>query len=635
MSSEPSRSRWSPLWALLGFALPISFARQLEPALYQLRPLELLPLYATEWLLLAFLGVALVAGVALCEEVVTRARRSGRPGRVAEAAFILVVVTTVVLGALSLWSEYGPVPGVAARRTLLVVAYLLAAMAYRRWPRFRPYDEIAGAARAMGLLGLLTVASLALLPANPLRIPAVSAAALASAGSRPNVVLITIDTLSAQHMSLYGAPRATTPRLDAFAHTAVVFDAFRSNGNFTTAGISSILTGTRPWTHRALHDWGRPLASTLPASLPARLHEAGYRTAYFASNPLAGARRLGLAAAFDVQSPEVPWAGESCLDAVSLAAPYWCHATRNAVLERLLAAVARVAAWSGAGDNPARDLQSFVARAQSWLASERGRPIFLWIHLLPPHDPYAPPPPWLQSFDRSPAATTADSSTAVYFYAAATVDPDRRATLAARYEESIAYTDHYLGALLDAVRASLGPHTAVIITADHGESFAHDYGGHGGPALYDEVLRIPLVISVPWAAELRGRRSDGAEQIDIAPTIAAIAGIDASAGWEGRSLLASSSGAAVTTYSMSFDQSRAYATLGTGSVAAVTGRWKLVRYLGRPRYPYMPALEPQLFDLAADPGETRNLAPAVPDVARELSTQIDRELALHGAALRE
>jgi hypothetical protein len=86
---------------------------------------------------------------------------------------------------------------------------------------------------------------------------------------------------------------------------------------------------------------------------------------------------------------------------------------------------------------------------------------------------------------------------------------------------------------------------------------------------------------------------------------------------------------------MNFEQNESRGRLTTGSVAALRSNWKLVRYFGKPQYPHVPHLQTQLFDLAQDPHENKNLASVHPDIVGTLSAQIDAQLALHGIAVSE
>ncbi len=178
--------------------------------------------------------------------------------------------------------------------------------------------------------------------------------------------------------------------------------------------------------------------------------------------------------------------------------------------------------------------------------------------------------------------------------------------LEARYDEAMVFSDYYSGPFLQRVLQLLGPNTAIVVTADHGESFSHSYGAHTGPGLYNEITNIPLILKLP--GETAGRRCDDVvQQADIAPTLAALAGVPAPASWPGRSLVdACAPGAAdpVPTrpiFTMNFEQNPRFAALRTGSVAVIEGRWKLIHYMGKLHYPFMPALHDELYDVVSDP----------------------------------
>jgi len=154
--------------------------------------------------------------------------------------------------------------------------------------------------------------------------------------------------------------------------------------------------------------------------------------------------------------------------------------------------------------------------------------------------------------------------------------------------------------------------------------------------LYEDLIHIPLIIALPSAATVHGRRDERAAQIDLAPTIAAIAGVAPSPTWAGQSLLALPETSELRTiYAMNFEQSDSRGRLTTGAVAALHSNWKLVRFFGQPKYSNMPKLQTQLFDLTEDPHEYKNVAAIHSDIVAALSAQIDEQLAIHGNATGE
>src|SRR6185437_14987498 len=145
--------------------------------------------------------------------------------------------------------------------------------------------------------------------------------------ARPNIVLLTIDALSAPHMSLYGYSRPTTPQIAQFAQGAVTFDRAYANANFTTPGVATIMTGTLPWTNRALQLPVWPLTYTRRASLPAVLERAGYRTGYVSTNAIAGAAKQGLGQYFQFASTDRVGHVTLCADRLSKYLRYVCAAS--------------------------------------------------------------------------------------------------------------------------------------------------------------------------------------------------------------------------------------------------------------------------------------------------------------------
>jgi arylsulfatase A-like enzyme len=506
----------------------------------------------------------------------------------------------------------------------------------------RTLHRLHSAARILAVAGAVSVLSLPFSGWRTATSPAANVPTSATSALKPNVLLITIDTLSAEHMSLYGAKRRTTPNLDEFAEHATVFDRAYANGNFTTPGIASILTATRPWTHRAFQLEGWPSRDARSKSLPSLLRDSGYQTGFVSTSPWAGAARNGFRSYFDFAAPDAVTNLTACRDALSAMLPYDCVANQLSpfvfgwkVLEKL---------YEATFDRPPNwqfDPRMAIKPALGWLASaDKHTPIFLWVHLLPPHSPYAAPEPWLGMFDSSSAARSFADSDSKSVYLFATVSDERAHVLAARYDESISYVDHFVGDLLEQSLRLLGDKTVVIVTADHGESFTHGYGMHTGPGLYESIIHVPLIIKVPH--QMHGARTAViAEQVDIAPTVAEIVRAAPFSTWEGRSLLEFAGSpqeqpppSPRAAFAMNFEENSKYSALTTGSVAVVEGNWKFVEYLGRLHYPMMPPLLDALYDLSRDPGEQTNEASRHTDEVVHLRGLIDSQLAAHGAALQ-
>ena len=281
-----------------------------------------------------------------------------------------------------------------------------------------------------------------------------------------NVVLITIDTLRADHVGAYGYSRARTPNLDAVASAGARFDHAYAAAPITLPSHATLMTGRYPPRHGA-RDNGIRVLPDVP-TLAATLKSRGYGTAAFvAAFPLD--HQFGLNRGFDVYSDRIP----------------------------------RDTAGRVANERPAAQV---VDEAISWLRTrDKGPgtrdqdqgpgtrnqgPFFLWAHFFEPHAPYGDPSSGRSAIDR--------------------------------YDDEIAIADREAGRLLAALGAARAQ-TLVVIAADHGEAF----GEHGEYAhsifVYDTTLRVPLVMSGPGISPAISI-ADAVTLADVAPTIASLAG---------------------------------------------------------------------------------------------------------------
>jgi arylsulfatase A-like enzyme len=637
-----------PAVMLMGVTLPCIFLVRIEQYLYYLRPIELLPTYATAWVLLAALSVPIaLAGTAALGLTHLRPLHWSRSWVVSLLLWAAAVAALIALFLDGVaWMQTfesvrkaGLGSSMSAGLALVAMAAAVPIALTRRGRR--ALYKVAPTAMLLTVLGGLSTVSIVLFPwdVGVKRASGEVSAPSAQTGA-PHIVLLTIDALSAQHMSLYGAQRQTTPLLDAFAKQAGVFERAYANSNFTTSSVSSILTGTRPWTHRAFQIFSWPSVETRRESLPAELERAGYVTGYVATNSYAGASRLGLGPYFGFAASDRVPMDLPCPDRLAAVLPYACPASQ--LLPLLLAEklwfklrASSPAMVSNRHYAPGESVQTALA----WLKTvDKSRPVFLWLHLFPPHSPYAAPAPWLGRFDPSAEGRDIDGTDPVDNFAFRELTPQRVHVLDARYDEAVQYVDSYAGAFLTEALATLGDNTAVVIMADHGESFANGYGGHGGPGLYDSVVHVPLIIRLPHQTDAL-RMTAPVEQIDIAPTLAALAGLTPPASWEGQSLLplwhedqTAANVPSRTMFTMNFEENSDTAALTTGALAVVQGSWKLIRYLGPLHYPNMPPLQDELYDLSSDPGETTNRAADSTAVHERLSELAAAELARHGGA---
>lgn len=554
-------------------------------------------------------------------------------GRVA-LVLCLTLTAFALLHSLLLWSQYFSysLEYQWARQAAVVVLALTAGPVLARLLREPHLASLHSVLRAStALMAVAALGCAAFVAATRDEEPAPLAAAAQKAPNRPPIFLITVDALSALYLPMYGYDRPTAPRLSQFAGGATLFLRNYANSNFTTPAVNSILYGTRPWTHRAVHLEAKPLAAG--ESLPALLKAAGYFTASVSTNPWAAPRNLGITEHFSALSENNVCGAND---------PLWV------LPPELQIAIKSSLAWSGVrslvvwtadrlGTCAGRHFDPELAFAEARrivAGAPAGRPLFLWIHLFPPHDPYITPAPFVGEFAPGAEARDRASTKPPYGYEARN-RLDFPGMWRLRYQEAIRYVDHHIGAFLDELkRTGLYARSLIVITADHGESFSKLYGAHGGPALHEEVVRIPLLIKEPGQTERRVL-TQLSEQADLLPTILELAGVAARPRTEGVSLVPAVRGRQIerAVFSMNFQQSKRLGPLETGSVAMFQGRWKYVHYFGKIHYPYMPVLEDALYDLAADPRETRNQITTEAQLAGRMRREIDAKLAQHAGPI--
>lgn len=402
-------------------------------------------------------------------------------------------------------------------------------------------------------------------------------------GPRPDVLVYLVDTLRRDRVGVYGtSPReGLTPRIDAFAREAVVFEDALTQAPWTRPAVASLLTGLPPLAHGVTGIESR-LAETA-VTLPELLREAGYETAAWSTNWHV-VEATCLAQGFDDFHllPEAP------AEVVHRGVLDW--------LDRRLEA-------------PSRE--------------KRRKPLFLYVHVLDPHAPYRPPPDLRRRF--APGVEDPEAGTREYLkrvYGASGAERARLlAALPPLYDAETAYADRAFGELLDGLAArGLREGSLIVLLSDHGEEFdEHGDLGHGNN-LYGESLRIPLVIRVPGRPPAGGvtRRRGPALPMDVPATVLARLGLPRPSAMAGIDLLAPGAPPA---------ERPAFAHLdyeGRAGVSVVLGEWKLIEPLrGRPRGL---GRFPELYHLARDPGERRDLAADRPVRAGYLRQLVRRHL---------
>jgi arylsulfatase A-like enzyme len=418
---------------------------------------------------------------------------------------------------------------------------------------------------------------------------------------KPNVILITMDTVRADHLSVYGYERDTTPHLRHFAREATVYTRAIATSDLTLTTHASIFTGLYPAWHGAYHQLpnypnGRPLGARYTTLAQVLLSDR-YWTAAEVANYAMLASTMGMAKGFAtygshraLRLSQLPW--ES-------ARPFYLREGAKRVLT--------LAVDTSAFDERVLRAADINRHAFALLdrASHGSQPFFLFLNYMDAHVPYAPPAPFNNAFaGRDPhfRATDMLGLTVAVESGKAHVSSPEKAHLTSQYDGTIAYEDKEIGSLVTRLRElGLYENTLIIITGDHGEAFGeHDLIQHAVGSVYQDLVHVPLLVKYP--GQRQGHQSDAlVSQVDLMPTVLDVVGCPVPPEVQGRTLRSPRNQDSDVVYSQAvappslFGLNARFRGVRRG---IFSGLWKLVTWTEGP---------PELYDLAADPEETRNL----------------------------
>jgi len=311
---------------------------------------------------------------------------------------------------------------------------------------------------------------------------------LAACGERrpPNILLVSIDSLRADHVGCYGYERDTTPTMDRLAAEGVRFETALAPTSWTLPSHVTMFTGIPPHHHHVTLD-NRQLAADVK-TLAEVLSGEGYRTGAIVSGPYVSAR-YGIAQGFDDYDESIiPALGET-------------HTT--VVAPKLEAAVK---GWIDA-----------------WREEPGEQPFFLFLHMWDVHYDFNPPAPYDRMFDPGYSGSFSGKRFIESGEVNPNMDPRDLEFILAQYDGEIRYTDEHLGRIIDYLDEL--DNTIVVVTADHGEEFfEHGHKGHRR-SLYDEVLLVPLIIRYPARIPAGTVVEAQARLMDIGSTILSLAGV--------------------------------------------------------------------------------------------------------------
>ena len=452
--------------------------------------------------------------------------------------------------------------------------------------------------------------------------------------TRPNIILITFDALAANRTSLHNKSLNTTPNLVEFAKTSYFFSHMYASSNWTLPSLYGLLTGRYP-TDPALASmyYFSFKREDRTRNLPAILRNLGYDTAAVVANPLVIPWRINLQGF------------NSCYADFWLSNPYLnaFHMPSAVLIQPLMTSFMKCIYYSGfhsgawlfqliyeplplAYTNAVVkwlyhkiDSRALIKEQESFakfsahhslttaanILQKCKKPFFIWVHILPPHDPYL-----------SHCASTfskegiMDEINNFYYKTYSFVrynrydikDQPKIQKMAHSYDAYLQSADRNFGDFLFLIKQhGFFKNSIIIVTSDHGEMFERGFWEHGGPYLYQSLIHIPFLIHLPGQTESRQITSN-LSNVDVAPTILELLGCQPPAWMDGSSfkcILEKKPFESGTKYSMNLSFVNDSKDFQTRSISAIRGNFKIIKYLRFNQY--------EMYDLGNDPGEKVNL----------------------------
>jgi arylsulfatase A-like enzyme len=322
----------------------------------------------------------------------------------------------------------------------------------------------------------------------------------------PDLIVIVVDTLRADHLGCYGYGRPTSPNLDQFAADGILFENAFAQSSWTSPSIASLFTSLYPSAHGVT-----TFASALPAALPTMaevLQRQGFKTSGLSANFVHIIKRKGFARGFDT----------------------FAELHRQATAEEEAEFARRVAA----------DAQTVTTRAIEAAASARGSRLFLYVHYMDPHSTYSPPEPFRGRFVRpydGPFTGGTEQLKRVVQGELQVNDADLR-RLVDLYDAEIAFVDAEIGRLFRELRKlDRFDNAVVVVLSDHGEEFGDHGGVFHGVTLYDEMTRVPLLVRLPSGRRAGSRVEQVVPLVDLGPTLLQLVGLQDDRTTQGRSIV--------------------------------------------------------------------------------------------------
>ncbi len=407
----------------------------------------------------------------------------------------------------------------------------------------------------------------------------------------PSVILITVDTLRRDHISVYGESPVQTPVFDALAAKGVLFEDAVTPFPETAPAHAAMMTGRHPFRAGVLSN-GDTLRNG-NTTLAERLGEEGYATAAFVS-AFAVDARTGLDQGFEIYDDD------------------FLPLVRGGARIRLVQLALR--AWMRLGDPTAlaslyeRGAPETYGRALGWVKQNREKPFFLWVHTFEPHSPYQPH--GMPGFEDNglPGAPSLDHRVILEKEPGYTYSADETAKLKRLYAEEVAYADQQLGVFLSGLDAlALARPVAIVLTADHGEMLGEHETFFNHHGIWEGALRVPLIVVPADASKITRKRVPWQVRLmDIATTVTDITKTETLPSSEGFPLMALAEGA--------WEKGISSLLLGRRGIALSEGLLYGYRS-GGVKYHLDPVSgQERLYDITTDPAEQVEVSAKLPEL---------------------
>lgn len=470
-----------------------------------------------------------------------------------------------------------------------------------------------------------------------------------SNSSRLNVLIILFDSFSAKNIPVHGYPRATTPNLNKLAERAIVYHQHYSGANFTSPGTASLLTGTSPWTHRALRGNSRVIDTLESNNLFNFFSQQDYFTIAYSHNPYADTLLRQFRKNIDthVVRPSLFLEKNFFLD--NLLVNDYDTAflskdqilsdtpTNSLLLSKIHASLERSkeekfqerygAQFPRGIPQVGKGVYFKLEDAIEWINSNIAttpQPFFGYFHLQPPHSPYRTRRDFANQFKKD-GYTPIQKPKHVFSENYSNRDTN---LLRRQYDEFILYVDHEFNRLYQSLKeAGILENTIVVFTSDHGEMFERGIVRHGKATLHDPVIRVPLLIFLPDQQE-RIDVHTRTSALDLMPTLLHLTENSTPSASEGTILppfRPQEQSLDRSFYMVHADTTYAKKPIQVGTSMIIKQNYKLMKYFG---YAKNPDGKPyyEMYDLENDPEELENIYSTKRSVAAELRNELETKL---------